>query len=89
MNRRWQRPNPTLHPAIYHSKGVIAYVETVLQRKVYLYCDFHGHSRKKNIFLFGCNAAESWNPRDALGAFEGDSEGREEEHLVIWIISTF
>jgi hypothetical protein len=24
------------------------------ERKVILYCDFHGHSRKKNAFLYGC-----------------------------------
>ncbi|XP_054947487.1 cytosolic carboxypeptidase 2 isoform X8 [Physeter macrocephalus] len=25
------------------------------EREVLLYCDFHGHSRKSNIFLYGCN----------------------------------
>ena len=22
-----------------------------------MYCDFHGHSRKKNVFMYGCSAA--------------------------------
>lgn len=26
------------------------------EREVLLYCDFHGHSRKNNIFLYGCNS---------------------------------
>ena len=24
------------------------------ERKVVLYCDFHGHSRKQNAFFYGC-----------------------------------
>ena len=24
-------------------------------RDVFLYCDFHGHSRKKNVFMYGCS----------------------------------
>lgn len=26
----------------------------LLQREVILYCDLHGHSRKNNIFIYGC-----------------------------------
>lgn len=22
---------------------------------IFLYCDFHGHSRAKNVFMYGCN----------------------------------
>lgn len=25
------------------------------EREVLLYCDLHGHSRKNNIFMYGCN----------------------------------
>ena len=24
------------------------------EREVVFYCDFHGHSRRKNIFIYGC-----------------------------------
>lgn len=27
----------------------------VAQTDVLLYCDFHGHSRKNNVFMYGCN----------------------------------
>lgn len=27
----------------------------VEDREVILFCDFHGHSRKKNIFMYGCH----------------------------------
>ncbi|VDO93578.1 unnamed protein product [Schistosoma curassoni] len=25
-----------------------------------IFIDFHGHSRMKNIFLYGCSSIESW-----------------------------
>jgi hypothetical protein len=25
-------------------------------REVAMYCDLHGHSRKKNVFIYGCDA---------------------------------
>lgn len=30
-------------------------------RKIALFCDFHGHSRKKNIFIYGCNDQSDQN----------------------------
>lgn len=27
----------------------------VADMDVALYCDFHGHSRKNNVFMYGCN----------------------------------
>ena len=35
--------------------------KTLENRKIHLFCDFHGHSRKKNIFIYGCNALENIN----------------------------
>ena len=32
----------------------------MLGKPVFLFCDFHGHSRKKNMFLYGCSSAQSW-----------------------------
>jgi cytosolic carboxypeptidase protein 2/3 len=29
--------------------------KTLESREIYLYCDFHGHSRAKNSFMYGCN----------------------------------
>jgi hypothetical protein len=26
-------------------------------KKFYIYCDLHGHSKKKNSFFYGCNTA--------------------------------
>lgn len=29
--------------------------------QIALYCDFHGHSRKKDIFIYGCNTSAEEN----------------------------
>lgn len=53
LNRKWQTPNRFLHPTIWSSKQLIRHVQW--ERKVLLYCDMHGHSRKQNSFFFGCS----------------------------------
>lgn len=52
LNRIWTEPNKKLHPTIYHTKMMIR--RLVEDREVTMFCDFHGHSRKKNIFMYGC-----------------------------------
>ncbi|DBA02348.1 TPA: hypothetical protein N0F65_007167 [Lagenidium giganteum] len=52
LNRRWIHPSIELHPTIYATKNVILYMKKT--RPVLLFCDIHGHSRKKNVFLYGC-----------------------------------
>ncbi|KAH9487523.1 Cytosolic carboxypeptidase 1, partial [Bulinus truncatus] len=29
-----------------------------------VYCDYHGHSRRKNIFMYGCSPQQSWITND-------------------------
>lgn len=64
LNRRWSNPNPVLHPVIYHAKGLMEYCSKVLINPPYVFVDYHGHSRRKNVFLFGCSKSESWSPTD-------------------------
>ncbi|KAF1789393.1 Peptidase M14, carboxypeptidase A [Phytophthora cactorum] len=52
LNRRWLNPSSELHPTIFATKNMLLSVRKT--RHVSLYCDLHGHSRKKNIFLYGC-----------------------------------
>lgn len=54
LNRRWKFPSKVVHPTIYSIKKVIK--EINLERKVIMYCDLHGHSRKHNIFMYGCDS---------------------------------
>ncbi|RXM32326.1 Cytosolic carboxypeptidase 1 [Acipenser ruthenus] len=58
LNRQWQSPNPDLHPTIYHTKGLLQYLAAI-QRTPLVYCDYHGHSRKKNVFMYGCSIKET------------------------------
>ena len=40
-------------PEITAFKEIIGFTQQ--ERDVLLFCDFHGHSRAKNIFMFGCH----------------------------------
>ena len=52
LNRRWKKPNKHLHPTVYWSKR---FMQTFAEEhNVVMYCDMHGHSNKKNIFIYGC-----------------------------------
>ncbi|KAJ8736287.1 hypothetical protein PYW08_006943 [Mythimna loreyi] len=66
LNRRWCKPSPVLHPSIYHTKGLIEYLVRVWKKPPLVYCDYHGHSRKKNVFFYGCAGAESWCSNDRI-----------------------
>ena len=58
LNRRWKYPSKTIHPTIYHTKKLIKQLH--LERRVALVCDMHGHSRKQNIFMYGCDSKTEW-----------------------------
>jgi murein tripeptide amidase MpaA len=53
LNRNWDRPNRLLHPPVFYAKNLIKHMHQ--ERKVLVYVDLHGHSRKKNAFFYGCS----------------------------------
>ena len=62
LNRRWKNPSKYLHPTIYYSKNLIKWLMALGKMNqatnanpggVIMTCDFHGHSRKKNVFVYG------------------------------------
>ena len=53
LNRRWKAPSKIIHPTVYHTKQLVK--ESHDERGVFLFCDLHGHSRKHNIFMYGCH----------------------------------
>lgn len=63
LNRRWNKPCPQLHPTIYHAKGLLQYLSSISKVPL-VFCDYHGHSRRKNIFMYGCSPQSSWLPND-------------------------
>nr|XP_061813066.1 cytosolic carboxypeptidase 4-like [Nerophis lumbriciformis] len=58
LNRQWCQPDPILCPTIYHTKGFLYYLNSI-KRTPLVFCDYHGHSRKKNVFLYGCSVKET------------------------------
>jgi len=53
LNRQYITPSPWMHPEIFAVKQMVR--KTLESREMFLYCDFHGHSRAKNCFMYGCN----------------------------------
>lgn len=53
LNRRYSDTHRILHPTIYALKELLINIRK--QRTITLYLDFHGHSRAKNIFVYGCD----------------------------------
>ncbi|XP_053437701.1 cytosolic carboxypeptidase 4 isoform X1 [Nycticebus coucang] len=67
LNRQWLCPCAHLQPTIYHAKGLLHYLSS-LGRSPVVFCDFHGHSQKKNVFLYGCSIKETlWEAECAVG----------------------
>ncbi|XP_072538462.1 cytosolic carboxypeptidase 1 [Salminus brasiliensis] len=58
LNRQWLNPSTELHPTIYHAKSLLQYL-TAIGRTPLVFCDYHGHSRKKNVFMYGCSIKET------------------------------
>ncbi|KHJ47435.1 zinc carboxypeptidase [Trichuris suis] len=63
LNRQWVHPDKSLFPSVYHTKNLIGYLHHIGKTPL-VYCDFHGHSRKKNIFAYGNNPNLSWYSGD-------------------------
>lgn len=52
LNRKWETPSKRLHPEIYALKKAI--LELAQRTQILMFCDMHGHSKKKNAFIYGC-----------------------------------
>jgi murein tripeptide amidase MpaA len=51
LNRRWLKPSRILHPTIYYTKKMIKVLSE--SHEVSLFVDMHGHSRQRNVFMYG------------------------------------
>lgn len=56
LNRRWDNPDEILHPQIFYLKNLLRKYKSE-SREILVFCDLHGHSRKLNSFIYGCNKA--------------------------------
>ncbi|KAM4675926.1 cytosolic carboxypeptidase 4 [Discoglossus pictus] len=58
LNRQWMSPKSNLQPTIYHLKGLLYYLNNICKTPM-VYCDYHGHSQRKNVFFYGCSIKET------------------------------
>jgi hypothetical protein len=70
LNRNYKTILKDAYPSIWHTREMvkrliriilikfsfhlILYVRFMSETELILYCDFHGHSRKQNAFIYGC-----------------------------------
>ncbi|XP_052552394.1 cytosolic carboxypeptidase 2 [Tympanuchus pallidicinctus] len=52
-NRAYGTGSRGSFPAIWHLRAMVE--RLLVEQEVVLYCDFHGHSRKNNVFMYGCD----------------------------------
>ena len=58
LNRQYVTPTKRANPEICATKLMLK--KTIESRKIFLYVDVHGHSRKNNVFMYGCR-----NPKNS------------------------
>ena len=53
LNRNYKTVLKEAFPSIWHTREMIKKLSQ--EREILLYCDLHGHSRKNNVFIYGCH----------------------------------
>lgn len=55
LNRTWKNPDPMKHRPIFATKQLMQSIQQ--RRELLFFCDFHGHSAKHNVFMYGCECS--------------------------------
>ncbi|XP_056271749.1 cytosolic carboxypeptidase 2 isoform X2 [Pseudoliparis swirei] len=53
LNRSYKTLLRDSFPCVWHTRNMVE--RLMAEMDVFLYCDFHGHNRKNNVFMYGCN----------------------------------
>ncbi|XP_078270860.1 cytosolic carboxypeptidase 2 [Rhinoraja longicauda] len=56
LNRSYSTVLRDCFPCVWHTKNMVQRLTE--EREVVIYCDFHGHSRKSNVFMYGCSGGQ-------------------------------
>ncbi|KAM7179792.1 cytosolic carboxypeptidase 3 [Macrochelys suwanniensis] len=56
LNRNYTSDLKESFPSVWYTRNMIRRV--MEERDILLYCDLHGHSRKENVFMYGCDSGE-------------------------------
>ncbi|NXL62046.1 CBPC2 carboxypeptidase, partial [Chordeiles acutipennis] len=54
-NRAYESACRGSFPGVWHLRAMVE--RLLAEREVLLFCDFHGHSRKNNVFVYGCDGS--------------------------------
>ncbi|KAF7663631.1 hypothetical protein LDENG_00205750 [Lucifuga dentata] len=52
LNRNYRTLLKDSFPCVWHTRNMVE--RLMAKTDVVLYCDFHGHNRKNNVFMYGC-----------------------------------
>ncbi|XP_041052604.1 cytosolic carboxypeptidase 2 [Carcharodon carcharias] len=61
LNRNYRTVLRDSFPCVWHTRNMVQ--RLMEEREVLIYCDFHGHSRKNNVFMYGCHNKEMSSQR--------------------------
>ncbi|XP_044311117.1 cytosolic carboxypeptidase 3 [Varanus komodoensis] len=56
LNRNYKSDLKESFPSVWYTRAMTK--RMMEERNVLLYCDLHGHSRKENVFMYGCEKKE-------------------------------
>ncbi|XP_017274387.2 cytosolic carboxypeptidase 2 isoform X2 [Kryptolebias marmoratus] len=56
LNRNYKTLLKDSFPCVWHTCNMVE--RLMAETEVVLYCDFHGHNRKNNVFMYGCNSRD-------------------------------
>ncbi|XP_013360386.1 PREDICTED: cytosolic carboxypeptidase 3 isoform X4 [Chinchilla lanigera] len=56
LNRNYTSLMKESFPSVWYTRNMVH--RLMEKREVILYCDLHGHSRKENIFMYGCGGSD-------------------------------
>ncbi|XP_054894212.1 cytosolic carboxypeptidase 2 isoform X2 [Poeciliopsis prolifica] len=54
LNRNYKTLLKDSFPCVWHTRNMVE--RLMAETEVVLYCDFHGHNRKNNVFMYGCDS---------------------------------
>ncbi|CAB1415942.1 unnamed protein product [Pleuronectes platessa] len=61
LNRNYKTLLRDSFPCVWHIRNMVE--RLMAETDVALYCDFHGHNRKNNVFMYGCNNRDGGSPK--------------------------
>ncbi|XP_066268250.1 uncharacterized protein [Branchiostoma lanceolatum] len=67
LNRNYRNPRKEIFPTVYYIKEMTEAFKR--DHEIIVYCDLHGHSRKPNVFMYGCNSIQGRMGLDGAEVF--------------------